>query len=201
MKPAIPTHTRSKHSNLHSFDEWNQEITVLMSRIQQHESQALKDLHNLAANKLLGIILRIVNNQHDAEDVLQDVMVKLWKKSSSYSGRGSAWGWLCVFTRHAALDFLRSNQRHAHEQEGEQALEQMAEQAIEQPIEQWDISDQHSIKRCLQTLTTQKRQSILLAYLYGYSHHEIASKMSSPLGTIKAWVRRGLQELKSCLTR
>ena len=177
-----------------SLDQWNRQVAPLIYRIQKWEKQALKELHTLAANKLLGIILRIVKSHHDAEEVLQDVLVKLWEKAQQYSGSGSAWGWLCVLTRHTALDYLRSDARHRHDATDDDA------EALEKLVSHWDATSSHSIQRCLQHLRADMRQSVLMAYVYGYSHSELAKKMSAPLGTVKAWVRRGLQELKLCLT-
>lgn len=177
-----------------AFDQWNRQISPLIYRIQQHDKLALRDLYSLAGNKLLGIIMRIVKDRHDAEEVLQDVFIKLWDRAQQYSGSGSAWGWLCVLTRHAALDRLRSSERHRHESTDED------QQLLTQLVSDWDITDEHSIKRCLQGLKVDMRQSILMAYVYGYSHSELAVQLEAPLGTVKAWVRRGLQELKLCLT-
>lgn len=181
-------------SQTNSIDQWNRQIAPLIYRIQKKEKYALKELHALVGKKLLGITLRIVKNHHDAEEVLQNVLVKLWDKAEQYSGSGSAWGWLCVLTRHSALDYLRSTERHHHDSTDEDS------QLLDKFVNHWDDTNCYSIQRCLKHLKPDMRQSILQAYVYGYSHSELAKKMSAPLGTVKAWVRRGLQEMKLCLT-
>jgi RNA polymerase sigma-70 factor (ECF subfamily) len=169
------------------------QINALIYRIQRQDKLALKKLYELTNTKLLGLITRIVNDSHEAEDVLQELYLKVWQQAQKYSGSGSAWGWLCVLARNSAIDRLRrlKNRRHDSTDEAPELLDQLSECN--------DISDHHWLGKCLETLKPQPQQAILLSYVKGYSHSELSVEMSVPLGTVKAWLRRGLQELKQCL--
>ncbi len=172
---------------------WSTPINALLYRIQRQDKTALHALYSECSSRLLSIISRIIHDNSEAEDVLQEVFVKVWGQANQYSGSGSAWGWLCVLTRNSALDRIRSLNARPHlsieDQEG----------VLDKLFTEENLSDTHSLQCCLNKLKENARQSILLAYVYGLSHSELSQKMSAPLGSIKAWVRRGLQELKLCL--
>ena len=173
--------------------EWSQQINPLLYRIQQQDSLALKELCKIATPKLLGLITRITHDTHAAEDILQEVFINIWQKAHQYTGSGSAWGWICVMARHRTIDRIRSMKRH--EAESSDATPELLDQLAELN----DLSDQHWIGQCLVRLKPQTREVILLSCVQGYSHRELSDKLATPLGTIKAWLRRGLQELKQCL--
>lgn len=177
--------------------QWSAQIDALIYRIQRSDKQALNTLYDIAGNKLLGIIIRIVADKHESEEVLQDVFVKLWQQSDKFTREGSAWAWLCVMTRNSALDRLRKLKRHSHVSTDDQ--EHLIDTFISDNVVDIDADSRLAVNHCLQQLKAQARESILLSYIQGYSHRELAEKMSAPLGTVKAWVRRGLQELKLCL--
>jgi len=135
----------------------------------------------------------------EAEDCLQEVFVKLWSSADQYTIRGNAWGWLCMVARNTALDKVRKSSKQ-QERIVEDVDEQLLDTIIGDMGENADILEQKSINRCLSRLNESPRQAILLSYIQGYTHKEIVQVMSCPLGTVKAWIRRGLQELKQCLT-
>lgn len=173
--------------------ELGHQINALLYRVQAQDRQALKFLYELTSSKLLGLIFRIVKDEAEAEDVLQDVFIKVWLQASQYNGSGSGWGWLCVMARNSSLDRLRKVQKHQTVSTDED------ETLLDSLIEDFDSTANIAINRCLMTLKEQVRKSILMSYLHGYSHSDLAEKMAVPLGTMKAWCRRGLQELKVCL--
>ncbi len=170
-------------------------IDLLLFRIQSKNEGALKALYDQCASRLLGIISRIVHDFDEAEDVLQEVFVKVWNQASQYRGSGTAWGWLCVLTRNSALDRIRSLTARPHISIEDQ------ESSLEKLFSDDRLSESETLECCLNLLKQQTRKSILLSYVHGYSHRELAEKFAAPLGTVKAWVRRGLQELKLCLTQ
>lgn len=173
--------------------EWGHQVNALLYRVQVQDRQALKFLYELTSSKLLGLIFRIVKDESEAEDVLQDVFIKVWLQANQYDGKGSAWGWLCVMARNSSLDRLRKVQKHPHVSTDED------EELLNSLIEEFDEPANIALNRCLMALKEQVRKSILMSYLHGYSHSDLADKMAIPLGTMKAWCRRGLQELKLCL--
>jgi RNA polymerase sigma-70 factor (ECF subfamily) len=174
--------------------KWNSDINQLLTMIKRNDKTALKVLYDEANGKLLGIIMRIVHDRYEAEECLQEVFVKIWEQADKYSGTGSAWGWLCVLTRNAALDQLRRLRAHPHI-----STDDHDNTLLNTLFNEEDLNQEHSIQRCLSRLKEQPRQAILLSFIHGYSHGELSAQLNTPLGTIKAWVRRGLLELKTCL--
>lgn len=172
---------------------WLRQVDALVFRIQQKESVAIQVLYEQTASRVYGIIQRILKVESETEDALQEVYIKVWQQSSQYSGTGTAWGWICVMARHVALDRLRKIQRTKIE-------------TTDEPIEVADHidiikqhTDRHWLGKCLVALKPETTEAILLSYVEGYSHSEISDKLSKPIGTVKAWIRRGLEELKQCL--
>ncbi|MFT6386685.1 MAG: RNA polymerase sigma-70 factor (ECF subfamily) [Cellvibrionaceae bacterium] len=174
--------------------KWNSDINQLLNMIKRNDKTALKVLYDETNGKLLGIIIRIIHDRYEAEECLQEVFVKIWKQADKYSGAGSAWGWLCVLTRNAALDQLRRLRAHPHI-----STDDDDNSLLSTLFNEEDLNQEHSIRSCLSRLKEQPRQAILLSFIHGYSHGELSAQLNTPLGTIKAWVRRGLQELKTCL--
>jgi RNA polymerase sigma-70 factor (ECF subfamily) len=175
-------------------EHWIAETNALLYRIQQEDKLALKTLYDISASKLSNLIVAIVKDGHEAEDVLQDVFLSIWQQAKKYSGKGSAWGWVCVLARHRAIDRLR--RRSIRQTESTDASPEL----INKLSEEVNNIDKHWIGQCLSQLPLQTQQVILLSYINGYSHSELSQKLSAPLGTVKAWIRRGLQELKICLS-
>ncbi|MCV2403190.1 sigma-70 family RNA polymerase sigma factor [Marinomonas sp. C2222] len=173
--------------------QWNTEVNALLFRIQTQDKLALKQLYELTSSKLLGLIYRIIKDHAEAEELLQEVFIKVWHQADKYRGEGSALAWLCVMARNASLDRLRKAQKHPHISTDEH------QEFISSLTEEFDESSNIALNRCLYKLKEQARESVLLSYVHGYSHSELAHKMAVPLGTMKAWIRRGLQELKLCL--
>ena len=174
-------------------EHWVAETNALLYRIQRRDKLALKILYDLTATKLQHLITAIVHDSHEAEDVLQDVFVSLWQQAEKYSGKGSAWGWICVMTRHRAIDKLRRLAVRHHESTD------ASPELLNQLHATTNDIDQHWIGQCLQKLPSKTQQAILLSYIKGYSHTDLTQLLDAPLGTVKAWIRRGLQELKLCL--
>ena len=163
------------------------------------DRSALRRLYDAEARQMLGVALRIVRQRHLAEDVVQDAFIKVWEKAASFDPqRGSARGWLYSVVRYRALNEVRDNGPQITLDEA--ALEaidlrnsQQAGSAMTPSAELGPLQD------CLEQLDLPKRNSIVLAYVDGCTHAEIAQRLAAPLGTVKAWIRRGLQSLRDCL--
>lgn len=169
----------------------------------RHDAEALRRLYDHASPYLLGVALRIVRDRQTAEDVLHDAFLKIWSAAGSYDGnRGEARGWLFSIVRHEALNAVRSRMRAIPvDEDVAQALD--AEAAMAAFPTPFDAAEQRvlvgRLGECLGELEIPKRDSILLAYLDGCSQSEIAKRLGAPLGTVKAWMRRGLRALKECM--
>lgn len=166
------------------------------------ERAALHRIYQLEGARLLAVALRIVRRRDVAEDVVHDAFVRIWEKAAGFDPtRGSGRGWIYSIVRHGALNHIRD---HAREMPADETLiervEQAGEASVPDPYEQVLLaSESGQLYDCLGRLDAPKRSSILLAYLEGCTHSEIAERLATPLGTVKAWIRRGLQSLKECM--
>ena len=161
------------------------------------ERDALRALYEREARWLLGVALRIVRDHQVAQDVLQDAFVQVWRSAATYQrSLGSGRGWLHTVVRHRALDAVR---RAPRELPAGDDLEALADAAA--MLAGADESDSaEALSHCLQALDERKRTCIVAAYINGYSHQEIARQLQAPLGSVKAWIRRGLLSLRQCMS-
>ncbi len=163
----------------------------------QGKQAALSELYKNEAAQMIGVAQRIVRRREIAEDIVQETFVQIWRKASLYDPTlGSARGWIYTILRNLSLNAIR-NERHTPTADDELSALADAANDLEEPFDR--LGDGKALKICLGTLDPQRRASILLAYVWGYSHGEIAGRLRLPLGTVKAWIRRSLVSLKTCL--
>lgn len=190
LEPALP-------ANPQPFD-----YEVALAACAKGDRNALQSIYQFEGRRLLGIALRIVRDRALAEDVLHDAFMNIWTKAVSFDVlRGTAKGWIHTIVRNQALNVVRTHGREVSaDEEAIEALE--AERATHgaQMTELFEINgDIGRLDQCLQALDAPKRNSILAAYLDGCSHSEIAAKLNAPLGSVKAWIKRGLLSLRECM--
>ena len=161
------------------------------------ERFALNALYQREARWLLGVAQRIVGDRDHAHDVLQDAFLQIWQKAASYQrSLGSARGWVYTVVRHKALDLARRSGREVSVGDDLEALSD-ARQAGQDDAAGPDTT---ALDRCLAALDERKRECIVGAFVEGYTHEQIATRLSTPVGTVKSWIRRGLLALKECLS-
>ncbi|MDF0732743.1 sigma-70 family RNA polymerase sigma factor [Pseudomonas entomophila] len=155
----------------------------------RHDPQALRDLYRQESPRLLGVALRIARDRGLAEDIVHDTFIRVWTRAASFDpARGTARGWVYSITRHLALNFVRD---HGRETPVGEATHEAASVSFELPTGR--------IQHCLEQLEPARRQCILHAYVDGCSHAEIAQRLGTPLGTVKAWIKRSLAALRECM--
>ena len=190
-------------------------LDVLLGLIGAGDQKAFAHLYQRTSGHLLGVAYRILGRQQVAEDALQDAFVSVWKRAAQYDSRISQpMTWLTSIVRNQAIDWVRAEKRRAEvssessladddDDEGnvmkEASTEHRSATSTSQLEQLSSAVEAMQIKDCIGTLEAPCRQSLALAYYRGLSHTEIASHMSVPLGTIKTWIRRGLEQLKFCL--
>lgn len=164
------------------------------------DRQALKRIFDAEGGRLVAIAQRIVKRHDLAEEVVQDGFITIWTKAHQYTPeRGSARGWIYAVIRNRALNMLRDGKREDLLSEDEVQSLQEADQS-DSAMAAWAALDRNSrLRSCLEALDEARRKSILMAYVGGYSHGEIAGRLSLPLGTAKSWIRRGLASLRECM--
>lgn len=177
-------------------------LTHWLSATARGDRKAFQALYRAASPHLLSVLLRMLRRRDVAEDALQDCFVRIWQNASSYAPeRGAPMTWMMSIARYRALDLIRR-------QRPEVSLDEETEEAPEDDnseIERGPLSESMTqegvdgLQECLDTLQDIQRESVLMAYYEGYTHHEMAERLGKPLGTVKSWVRRGLQRLRECL--
>ena len=180
------------------------ELMTLLDRIAAQDDSALKQLYERTASPLLGLALRIMRNRSAAEDVLQEAFLSIWRGAGNYRASLSPpMAWLGLIVRSRALDALRkrSSDRADLMNELDDALSQTLEGDSPNPMDSADASEQaFALHHCLGKLEHQQRQVVSLAYLRDLSHSELATQLQLPLGTVKTWIRRGLEKMRSCMS-
>ena len=187
------------------------ELSRLLSRVALGDRVSFSTLYKLTSAHLLGVILRINTDRAQAEDLLQEVYVKVWNAAGSFDAqRAQAMTWLTSIARHRAIDSLRRRQTEpqwvtvkprAGEEDDDDMLDQMASQD-DGPMDLLGQAVQaQAVRLCLKGLSGDQQQTLALAFYQGLSHAEVAEHLSQPLGSVKSWARRGLQALRSCLER
>jgi len=175
-------------------------LAELLAQCALRNQRAFALLYELTSAKLFGVALRILRRRDWAEEVLQECYVSVWNHAGDYAIQKSApLTWMTSIVRNRSLDWLRRPQQEATGEEYDIAVEAWQDDAPG-PLERLAASSEAAaLERCLQQLDGKQRQSIMLAFFHGLSHSEVAGHMKQPLGTVKTWVRRGLERLKGCL--
>ncbi len=142
--------------------------------------------------------MAILRDRTAAADVLQDSFLKLWQRAGQFDPeRGSGLVWIGSIVRHTALDAARARGREIPTDDpglGDTMIEPEA-------LEQLSASEEATrLRACLELLPKANREGIVMAFVHGLSHPEIALKLDQPLGTVKSWIRRGLLSLRACLS-
>ncbi|WP_246018268.1 sigma-70 family RNA polymerase sigma factor [Pelagibacterium montanilacus] len=170
----------------------------LLAQISNGDRDALEALFRAEAGRMVAIARRIVRRSDLAEEVVQEAFVLIWQRASQFdSGRGRARAWMTRIVRNRALNLIRDGSRMDFHDGA--TLEAIGDREQDASHAYAALPERHALKVCLDQLETGKRRSILLCYVTGMSHGEVAEKLGAPLGTIKAWIRRGMASLRECL--
>jgi RNA polymerase sigma-70 factor (ECF subfamily) len=180
----------------------NEDLAALLPRVALSDRAAFERVYRATCAHLLGVAFRILNNRERAEEVLQEAFVNVWHSAGGYNASvAGPMTWLINVVRNKAIDALRSGktERASTSSLDEEAMAVAADEA-RQPQALLDESlTRLRINGCMGELAASQRQALALAYYRGMVHTEIAEALRVPLGTAKAWVRRGLDKLRACL--
>jgi len=167
--------------------------------------EAFRALYDLTAGKLFGLALRVVRNRDWAEDVLQEAYLHAWRVADTYrSALSPPLAWLGMIVRSRALDFLR--RRNSERADAALDIDGVIEETVAgdspNPMDTQQASEAAwALHECLRKLEARQREVVSLAYLRDLSHSELATLLHLPLGTVKTWIRRGLDQLRGCMSR
>ncbi len=174
-------------------------LQTLLAATARKDEQAFNKLYSLASANLYAVALRILKKEAAAQDALQEAFVQIWHRAVDFhSDKGSPMAWMATIVRYRSLDILRKQKKML--QVDDIDLEQV--DAELGPLGKLLESDMAQVLwQCLQELNDKQRSVILMAFYDGLTHDELAERTTTPLGTIKSWIRRGLQSVKGCLER
>jgi len=193
------------------WSERSHDLSRLLARAGLGDRAAFATLYERTSSHLFAVVLRINRDRAQAEDILQEVYVNVWRAASSFdAAQSQPLTWLTSIARNRAIDSLRRQQTQPRmrvaaasadgsESEDDDVYDSVADDAPG-PLELLSRAvDARSLAACIDKLSATQRQSLALAFFQGLSHGEVAEQMRQPLGTIKSWLRRSLVALKSCL--
>lgn len=168
-------------------------IELLVATARQ-DRQAFSRLYRLSSPKLYAVALRILRDEASAQDCLQESYLSVWRQASRYqASRSAPMTWLTTIVRNRAIDLLRKQTTDELKIETEKRLATAM---------QVDLTiDRMAINKCLDELSAAQRDCVVQAYYTGMTHQELANEKQLPLGTVKTWIRRALEQLRQCLQR
>jgi RNA polymerase sigma factor (sigma-70 family) len=193
------------------WSERSHDLSRLLSRAGLGDRAAFATLYERTSSHLFAVVLRINRDRAQAEDILQEVYVNVWRAASGFdAAQSQPLTWLTSIARNRAIDSLRRLQTQprmrsagpeveGRESEDDDVYDTVADDAPG-PLDLLSRAvEARSLAACMDKLSATQRQSLALAFFQGLSHAEVAAQMRQPLGTIKSWLRRSLATLKSCL--
>ncbi len=173
-------------------------LASLLAATATGDRRALRAIYDRQATRLFGVANAILRDRDAAADALQDAFLRISQRAAQYDpARGPAEAWLGAIVRHAALDLARRRGREMPTDDPALGDTPVEPEALEQVARS---AEGRRLRDCLATLDHKNRQGIVLAFVHGLSHAQVAARLDLPLGTVKAWIRRGLARLRECLT-
>ncbi|MCD6078518.1 MAG: polymerase sigma-24 factor-like protein [Ramlibacter sp.] len=172
---------------------------------QRESERALRELYDATSTKLYGLAVKVTGNRQWAEDVLQEAYLHIWRSAGDYRASLSPpMAWMGMIVRSRALDFLRrrTSERADSVQELDDVISDTVAGDSPNPMDTTQASEQAwALHECMRKLEGRQREVLSLAYLRDLSHSELAEQLKLPLGTVKTWIRRGLDQLRGCMAR
>jgi RNA polymerase sigma-70 factor (ECF subfamily) len=173
--------------------ERDAQLAAALARCTVGDRSALQMIYDSEVARMVGVARRILIRQDLAEEAVHDAFVRIWNGARGFDPqRGSAIGWLYTIVRNCALTIYRGEHRYDHDDPND----------IQSVVPDDSISrlpETSALRRCLERIERPRRDVVVLAYVHGMSHGEMAGRLKVPLGTIKSWVRRGLISLQECM--
>jgi RNA polymerase sigma-70 factor (ECF subfamily) len=181
--------TSNSETEIGAVDE-----TTMLTRIGQRDENAMEAVFRRYSGPVYSVALRVLRDSGQAEDILQEVFLQLWRKPAAFvQNRGSLGAWLVVIARNRAIDVLRRRK----------PSDSVDDVALTSPINVADEAERNiamqRVRRVIANLPEEQRRTLDLAYFEGLSHTEIASRTGDPLGTVKTRIRQALITLRKAL--
>ncbi len=165
----------------------------ILEKFAAGDVSAMDLLYDHYGDTLYGVVLRIVHDEAQAQDIIQDAFVKIWKQSKSYdASKGKLFTWLMRIVRNQSIDVIRKNKRSGEirNESGDVSMESTV-------ADNRDLSEDHDIRVVLSQLDNHHKELVEHSYILGYTHPEIAEKFGIPLGTVKTRIRNAMTSLRT----
>ena len=170
------------------------QLAAAIARCAAGERAAMRVIYDIEAPRMVGVARRMLRRPDLAEEAVQETFVRVWRAARSFDpARGSARTWLYAILRNCTISILRDERRFATDEAVNDNTIPAADHAIAR------LPESSALRRCLEQLESPRRAAVVLAYVHGLSHGELAGRLGVPLGTVKSWVRRGLISLQECM--
>ena len=176
-----------------------EDLVEMLARTGQGDRQAFERLYQATSAKLFGLALRILASRDLAEEALQDAFVKIWHNADTYqTDKAAVMTWMTTIVRNRCIDLLRSAPRE-HGLNEDESFDNWASDDLGPMEAAASRSETKALMQCMHQLAPLQRQAFALSYFHGLAHEQLASQLAQPLGTVKTWLRRGLETLKNCM--
>jgi len=177
------------------------ELADLLARTALRDQRAFQRLYELTSPRLLGMLLRLVRSRAIAEEILQECFISIWQHAGSYMAtRSQAMTWITSIVRNRALDYLRSP-KHTNTAytSDDDAIDNIADDAPDALDHLLAAVESRALRDCFAALDPNQLMSITAAFYRGLTHEQVAAEFGAPAGTVKSWIRRGLERLRRCI--
>jgi len=180
-------------------EDLESEFGNLLARTALGDREAFRRLYELAGPRLYAQLLLLLRSRSAAEDVLQDSFINIWRNAGTYMpAKSQPMTWMSSIARHRALDLLRASS-NTRDNEPAKHYETIADQTATALDRLITAVESRVLRACLGQLDTNSKQSIAAAFYRGMTHEQIAAELDEPVGTVKSWIRRGLEKLRRCI--
>lgn len=174
------------------------DLADMLAAVADGDLDAYRVLYDRTSAKLYGVVRGVLRDEATAEEVLQEVYLRIWRNAASYSPEiARPMTWMITIARNRAIDVARQKRETtlAPDEDGGDWLDSVADPRNDTEA----VVERESLRRCLGVLDETQRACIVAAYCGGYSREELASRFDRPVNTIKTWLQRGLTSLRNCL--
>ena len=174
------------------------DLETLLADIVRRDQKALRAIHDREGTRLFGIAMSILRDRPAAADAVQDAFLRIWERAHQYDpAKGPARAWIGAIVRYASLDLARARGREFPTDDATLGDSPVEPEALDRLLA---TEDGARLRACMERLEAKNAHSIVLAFVHGLSHAQIAERLGLPLGSIKSWIRRGMLTLRECLS-